>query len=166
MDDSVHFHQNILEIEDLGQICEVVNEFVDYGLIDDAYCPTTCYVANVGVTKDKNGRTGLKIKGVSITLRIIAFNPYKDLNSMDIIYYGIIIRWIGCGTVFELDNGTERIVSPYLSTGTTRKPYFNLNNTSSDISETIKESFLDIDSLIDSDFLLENNSSLSLGVGR
>jgi hypothetical protein len=25
---------------------------------------------------------------------------------------------------------------------------------------------LDIDSLIDSDFLLENNSSLSLGVGR
>lgn len=109
-----------LEIEDFGYIDQCVDEIVDHGSIENDLGPRTCFIANVGISKDKNGKTGLKIKGSSITKKVSNFVPYVNLNDMDIVYCGIILRWIGFGTAFEFDNGIERIVSPYLASGTVR----------------------------------------------
>lgn len=48
------------------------------------------------------------------------FVPHIDLNDIAIVYFGIVLTWIGFGTVFEIKNGTERTVSPYLTGGTVR----------------------------------------------
>lgn len=62
-----------------------------------------------------------KLSGKSkVVLEESDFNNISDLNSDDIVYCGIILTWIGFGTVFELDNGSERIVSPYLTGGSVR----------------------------------------------
>lgn len=61
------------------------------------------------------------IKGKSQhTFTIKEFVPHEDLNDIVIIFFGIILTWIGSGTAFELDNGSERMVSPYLTGGTVR----------------------------------------------
>ena len=48
------------------------------------------------------------------------FVDYIDLNDNTIVFFGIVLTWIGFGTVFEIKNGHERTVSPYLSAGTVR----------------------------------------------
>lgn len=52
------------------------------------------------------------------------FVPHLDLNDVSIIFFGVILVWIGFGTLFELDNGSERIVSPYLTGGSVRWAIF------------------------------------------
>jgi len=62
-----------------------------------------------------------KVSGQSKTICIKKeFVPHLDLNDFDIIFCGIVLRWIGFGTAFEISNGIERIVSPYLASGTVR----------------------------------------------
>ena len=62
-----------------------------------------------------------KISGKSkVIVEESNYKNYSDLNSDDIVYCGIILTWIGFGTLFELDNGCERIVSPYLTGGSVR----------------------------------------------
>jgi len=120
MNELVFDKKTNFEVEDFGIIDEALDEVIDYGSIDDFNGPVTCFIAHVGVSKNKHGRTGLKLKGSSITRKVSIFVPYVDLNHMGIVYCGIVIRWIGFGTAFELDNGIERVISPYLASGTVR----------------------------------------------
>lgn len=62
-----------------------------------------------------------KVSGKSkIIVKKSGFENRSDLNSDDIVYCGIILTWIGFGSVFEIGNGSERIVSPYLTGGRVR----------------------------------------------
>jgi hypothetical protein len=128
MDDSVHCNQIPLDTEDLGNITEFTDEIIDYGTLDETLGFTRCFIVSAGITKNKDGICGLRIKGSSISGKKSIFNSYVDLNHMDIVYCGIVIRWIGFGTAFELDNGIERIVSPYLSSGTMRPNDTTISN--------------------------------------
>lgn len=120
MNELVFDKKTNFELEDFGNINEAPDEILDYGMLDSISHPTRCFVVIAGVDKNKHGRTGLKIKGSSSSRKISNFTQYDDLNHMSIVYCGIVIRWIGFGTAFEFDNGIERIVSPYLSSGTVR----------------------------------------------
>jgi len=63
----------------------------------------------------------LKAKGQSDTVCVYnEFVIHYDLNDDTIVFFGIILTWIGSGTVFEIGNGSERTVSPYLTGGTVR----------------------------------------------
>lgn len=64
--------------------------------------------------------SSLKVKGNSKTTFVEIFKIYLDLNEDSIVFCGIILTWIGFGTVFEIDNGLERTVSPYLASGRVR----------------------------------------------
>jgi hypothetical protein len=61
------------------------------------------------------------IKGKSENNFVIKeFISYFDLNDINIVFFGIVLIWIGFGTAFEIENGNERIISPYLTGGTVR----------------------------------------------
>lgn len=61
------------------------------------------------------------IKGKSENNFVIKeFISYFDLNDITIVFLGIVLIWIGFGTAFEIENGNERIISPYLTGGTVR----------------------------------------------
>lgn len=107
-------------LEDCGSISIPLNVLVDYGTLEPTSNHKTCFIA-VGGTDDESGETGIKVCGKSeVVVNIKSFIPHDDLNTDEIIYYGIILTWIGFGTVFELGNGSERITSPYLASGTVR----------------------------------------------
>lgn len=73
---------------------------------------TFAYVSN-GSCGSLNGKSHNKFVSKE-------FVPHLDLNDVSIIFFGVILVWIGFGTLFELDNGSERIASPYLTGGTVR----------------------------------------------
>jgi hypothetical protein len=106
--------------EDLGSITSPPEEVRDYGTLDLSSTPTTCFIATGGIPDSENNSGIIKIVGKSITKKISQFKLHQDLNSLEIVYCGIVLTWIGFGTVFEFDNGYERITSPYLSSGTVR----------------------------------------------
>ena len=107
-------------LEDYGSICFPLNILVDFGTLHPTSHIKTCFIA-VGGVDEESGETGIKVKGESVvTSNVKSFVSHEDLNTDEIIYCGIILTWIGFGTVFELDNGSERITSPYLSSGTVR----------------------------------------------
>jgi hypothetical protein len=106
--------------EDLGSITTPPDEVRDYGTLDSFSTPTTCFIATGGIPNEDRKTGIIKIVGESISKKITQFKSYQDLNSLEIVYCGIVLTWIGFGTVFELDNGSERIASPYLSSGTVR----------------------------------------------
>jgi hypothetical protein len=61
------------------------------------------------------------IKGKSENNFIVNhFIPHFDLNDITIVFFGIVLTWIGFGTAFEIKNGSERTISPYLTGGTVR----------------------------------------------
>jgi hypothetical protein len=62
-----------------------------------------------------------KVKGKSVNkFERSIFTPHENLNIDSIVFCGIILTWIGVGSAFELDNGSERVVAPYLTGGTVR----------------------------------------------
>lgn len=111
----------------------------DYGSIDDS--PTEIIdCGGIPVKKDNDledeeeekplpnsfsycstGKTeSFKIKGSSKNNFTTIFIHIEDLNEDSIVFFGIILTWIGFGTVFEIENGLERVVSPYLTSGKVR----------------------------------------------
>lgn len=115
--------KKLSHLEDYGVLNTLPNEVFDCGnlyfnqneeleheevlLIADEQVITSCSL--------------FKVSGKSkVIVEESAFDNYSDLNSDDIVYCGIILTWIGFGTAFELDNGSERIISPYLTGGTVR----------------------------------------------
>lgn len=45
------------------------------------------------------------------------FKKYLDLNSRSIIFYGIVLRWVGFSVLFQLSNDMKREVIPDVSGG-------------------------------------------------
>lgn len=70
----------------------------------------------------------INYKGVSFRIRGKSkveycrkeFISHTDLNTDDIVFCGIVLTWIGFGTVFEFDNGLQRNVCPYRNSGVAR----------------------------------------------
>jgi hypothetical protein len=111
--------------EDYGSIADVATEVIDCGSIpvkkdnnleedeEEKPLPNSFSYCSTGKT------SSFKIKGSSSNNFNRTFIEI-DLNEDSIVYFGIILTWIGFGTLFEIDNGLERIVSPYLSSGEMR----------------------------------------------
>lgn len=106
--------------EDYGSITSPPDEMIDGGNLDDDIEIGGDDNLNIAIPeKTKSSLFGIKGKSKNICVSS-EFIPYSDLNSDDIVFVGIVLTWIGFGTAFELDNGYERIVSPYLSSGDMR----------------------------------------------
>jgi len=106
---------------DCGSISAPPDVKVDYGTLDSNSTKKTCFIAVGGVKDSEDDTAAIKIGGKSqVVVEVSLFEPHEDLNSDEIIYCGVILTWIGFGTAFEIDNGSERIISPYLSSGTVR----------------------------------------------
>ncbi len=114
--------------DDYGSIVEVATEVIDCGesspsnqksSSDDeeeedlglrstfSYCSSGIGPALKPTGKCKTTYTQIQVESI-------------DLNEDCIVFFGIILTWIGFGTLFEMDNGLERTVSPYLASGTVR----------------------------------------------
>jgi hypothetical protein len=106
--------------EDYGTIDSPPDEMVDNGNLNDE----VDYEENEIISEPgeiKNNCSLFKVRGKSIAKKISSpFASRKDLNTDDIVFSGIVLMWIGFGTAFELDNGSERISCPYLASGTAR----------------------------------------------
>lgn len=109
--------------DNYGNILDSPTERIDCGGI---WCVLFCLeslgdikVVNIFVY-ESSGSCG-SFKGKSET-KLVAkeFSPHFDLNDITIVFFGIVLTWIGFGTVFEINNGSERTVSPYLTGGTVR----------------------------------------------
>jgi hypothetical protein len=98
------------EIIDCGGVWCVLFCLENFGTVN--IVNTFSYIAN-GSCGSLNGKSDNKFI-------IKEFVPHYDLNDDAIVFIGIILTWIGFGTVFELNNGSERTVSPYLTGGTVR----------------------------------------------
>jgi hypothetical protein len=109
--------------DNYGSIVDSPTEIIDCG---GTWCILFCS-ENLGDVKVVNtftytssGSCG-SLKGKSENNFISKeFVPYFDLNDITIVFFGIVLTWIGFGTVFEINNGSERTVSPYLTGGTVR----------------------------------------------
>jgi hypothetical protein len=109
--------------DNYGTIDRLPTEVIDCGGV---WCVLYC-LENLGDIRvintfayTSNGSCG-SLKGKSETKLVVQeFIIHFDLNDDTIVFFGIILTWIGSGTVFEIDNGSERTVSPYLTGGTLR----------------------------------------------
>lgn len=116
--------------DDYGSIVEIATEILDCGEIptsnqksldeeedeeEDLSLRNTFSYCSTG-----QGST-LKASGKSVIVCVQKdFVNHEDLNEDTIVFFGIVLTWIGNGTLFEIDNGLERTVSPYLASGTVR----------------------------------------------
>lgn len=106
--------------DDYGSIDSPPDEVEDAGSLEDPveYDDAENCLAPQNISC--NGSL-FKIKGKSETKHFKKeFSPHCNLNTDDIVFCGIVLTWVGFGTVFELDNGLEREVCPYINSGVTR----------------------------------------------
>jgi hypothetical protein len=115
--------------DDYGSIVEVATEIIDCGEI-----PSSSQKSSLDEDDEEedlslrstfsycSSGTGsaLRPTGKSKTTHVQTQVELIDLNEDSIVFLGIILTWIGFGTLFEMDNGLERTVSPYLASGTVR----------------------------------------------
>jgi hypothetical protein len=117
--------------EDYGSIVDIPTEIIDGGNIPTRKSNSSLEESCEEDEENKfspncfsycsNGTiNSFKIKGSSQYTFKKLFVAIKNLNENSIVFFGIILTWIGFGTLFEIDNGLERIVSPYKSSGTIR----------------------------------------------
>jgi len=114
--------------DDYGSIADPVTEIVDCGamptqknnLCEEDEEEDHKNLSNTFSYCSTGKGSSLKVKGNSKIIFVEIFEEYKNLNEDVIVFCGIILTWIGFGTLFEIDNGLERIVSPYLASGTVR----------------------------------------------
>jgi hypothetical protein len=109
--------------ENYGSILDCPAEFVSCGTISSVLFFSENF-GNINIintfTYISNGSCG-SLKGKSQSKFVTKeFVPHFDLNDISIVFFGVVLVWIGFGTLFELNNGSERIVSPYLTGGTVR----------------------------------------------
>lgn len=109
--------------DNYGTIIDSSTEIIDCGGV---WCVSFC-LENLGnifiVNSFSYTASGscCMLKGKSESKFLIKeFTPYSNLNDDTIVFFGIILTWIGFGTAFEIKNGNERTVSPYLAAGTVR----------------------------------------------
>jgi hypothetical protein len=98
------------EVLDAGYLCVVDNNIIK----TDNQTSVTCFsYYSSGESKKKT----FKVIGSSTINFARIVNPCKNLNEDCIVFFGIILTWIGFGTLFEIENGLERSVSPNLVAG-------------------------------------------------
>ena len=95
------------DIFDCGTISNSVSETEDYFSISISETLTP-----FGTLKVTNKKINAKTKKVSSYSERL-----YNINKKSIILNGLIINWIGFGTLFELDNGLIRQVIPDVSGG-------------------------------------------------
>lgn len=95
------------EVFDCGKITNTIEESENYFLIS---CKST--LLPFGSIKVSKQKTQSKYKVISSF-----FIRLDKINKKSIILDGLILNWIGYGTVFEFDNGLERQVIPDVSGG-------------------------------------------------
>lgn len=104
--------------EDCGFLTDSSWEVVDCGNLE-GYVDSKedSYVIDCNETLIPFG--GVKVNGGNAKYRKInsVFKKYLDLNSRSIIFYGIVLRWVGFSVLFQLSNDMKREVIPDVSGG-------------------------------------------------
>lgn len=120
------FHYNLASKvfhldEDYGNVSDPTDETFDCGdLVGPVENDEEKYTVDQ-VSKIDGNNLIIKIKGKSKNkFKKSIFVPHEDMNIDSIVFCGIILTWIGIGSAFEFDDGSERIVAPYLTGGTVR----------------------------------------------
>ena len=93
------------EVIDCGTLVETTESNDDFY---DITCNET--LTPFGGVKVSGGNTKYK-KTNSV------FKKYLDLNSRSIVFYGIVLRWVGFSVIFQLSNDAKRDVIPDVSGG-------------------------------------------------
>lgn len=115
--------RNLAHLEDYGDLDTAPDEFFDGGNLqsEDKDEEKNTDILDISNEEVVRSCSLFKVRGESKAIATVSvFSNHEDLNTDDIVYCGIILTWIGFGTAFELDNGSERIISPYLNSGTAR----------------------------------------------
>lgn len=115
--------RNLAHLEDNGDLNTPPDEFFDGGNLGSENKEEEKNTDILDISNEEVVRSCslFKVRGESKTIvKVSVFSNHEDLNTDDIVYCGIILTWIGFGTAFELNNGSERIISPYLNSGTAR----------------------------------------------
>lgn len=100
-----------IEIIDGGSICSVETDNI---IKVDNQTSTTVF------SYHSTGESTKKVFNVSGSSRIRfekIFDLNLDLNDDSIVFLGIVLTWIGFGTIFEIENGLERSLTPNLVAG-------------------------------------------------
>jgi|688.fasta_scaffold201972_2 hypothetical protein len=115
--------RNLSHLEDHGDLDTAPDEFFDGGNLepDNRGEEKDTDILDISNEEVVRSCSLFKVRGESKAIvKVSVFSNHEDLNTDDIVYCGIILTWIGFGTSFELNNGSERIISPYLNSGTAR----------------------------------------------
>jgi len=111
---------NLYSEETCGLLSTTSDEVFDCGGISNSTTDTEDY-SLITNTETLTPFGGLKITNnntKATTKRISSFsNRLYNVNNKSIILNGLIINWIGFGTLVELDNGLDRLVIPDKSGG-------------------------------------------------
>lgn len=99
-----------IEVIDAGHLCSIDNNIIK---TDNQTSVTVFSYHSSGVSKKK----AFKVIGSSSINFARIVGSCRDLNEDCIVFLGIILTWIGFGTLFEIENGLERSVSPNLVAG-------------------------------------------------
>ena len=92
-------------MDDFGNLSDEVSSNEDFYQID---CNQTIVPF---------GKLKIKGKETKYIRKTKEFKKFIDLNTNSIIFYGIIIRWIGFSIIFQLSNDSERKLIPDVSGG-------------------------------------------------
>lgn len=92
------------EVEDYGNLSDCAEQKEDFYYVD---CNETLYPFGSVIIKGSSKHRH----------RTSVFKKALDLNLNSIVFYGIIIRWMGYSVMFQMSNSLERIVIPDVSGG-------------------------------------------------
>ena len=110
---------NEYSADDCGLISSSPMELFDCGGIV-AMCDYVedCYVISCSESLYPFGSIKISKSEKSTYKKVsVEFVRIENLNKKSIIFYGIILRWYGCGTLFEINKGLIRQLVPDVSGG-------------------------------------------------
>ena len=112
VDDCGLISSSPMEVFDCGKLneSEYIDEIENYSSI--VYTETILPFGSIRI-KQNNKTECKKISSF--------FRKLDEINNKSIIFAGIVIRWYGFGTIFEINNGLVRQVVPDVSGGGTLK---------------------------------------------
>ena len=102
---------------DSGLLTESSWEVVDCGNLDNTDIQEALYTIDCNEILTPFG--GVKVSGGNTKYKKInsVFKKYLDRNSRSIVFYGIVLRWVGFSVIFQLSNDAKRDVIPDVSGG-------------------------------------------------
>lgn len=107
--------------EDYGDVSDPSDETFDCGDLSEVIDTEDEKYTVDQISRIESTNLIIKVKGKSKNkFKKSVFTPHENLNIDSIVFCGIVLTWIGVGSAFELDNGYERIIAPYLTGGTVR----------------------------------------------